>query len=61
MKKYNLTITFIAEHLKPEYYAQIPHTEFKEETIGLLVYLPGRRTKFYPWTAIAKFEKEALG
>lgn len=61
MSEYNLTITFLSEHIKTEYLANIDSMRFKEEDgIGLYTFLPGRPTTFYPWTAIAKFEKERV-
>ena len=58
---YNLTITFLAEHIKTEYLANVDSAQFKEEDgIGLYTFFPGKSTVFYPWTAIAKFEKERV-
>lgn len=60
MGTYNLEIVFVAEHLKTQYYAQIQSEHFKETDIGLWVFRPNEPNVFYPWTAIAKFVREAL-
>lgn len=60
MTQYNLTLTFMAPHLKTVYLANIDSSHTKENDVGLTTYLPGEPTVFYPWTAIAKFEKERV-